>query len=202
MIHIFGDSHSHDSFNNLELPYIDNSHGGITMFRTGRDNIIIHFNKNNIKPNDIIIIGYGEVDCRCHIQKQINLGKDEDDIINEIVNNYFKTIKNNITDNSIKIIILGVIPPTKQSDYETKNGPILSEFPFVGTDESRVRYTTKVNKLLEDISNKNSYIYFNPYSEYTRPDGTLKYEMSDSTVHLKDNRYFLEKFMELYNKFH
>ena len=75
MIHIFGDSHSQFSFKNLNLQYTDNSQYSITMFRIGWDNIIINYNKNNIKPNDIIIIGYGEVDCRCHIQRQINLGK-------------------------------------------------------------------------------------------------------------------------------
>ena len=88
-----------------------------------------------------------------------------DDVIQELVNNYIRTIQNNTIDIDVKIIIVGVIPPTKQNDYE-----ILHEFPFVGTDEDRVRYTNKVNKLLEEISNYNNYIYFNPYSYYTRDD--------------------------------
>ena len=53
---------------------------------------------------------------------------------------------------NIKIIIVGVIPQTKQSDYEILNGPILHEFPFVGRDEDRVRYTNKVNKLTNFLS--------------------------------------------------
>ena len=86
---------------------------------------------------------------------------------------------------------------TKQSDYESLNGPITHEYPFVGTDEERVRYTSKMNKLLEEKSIENGYIYFNPYSYYTRLDGTLKFDFSDSTVHLRENSYFLEKFIEL-----
>jgi hypothetical protein len=170
------------------------------MFRIGRDNIIINFNKDIIQKGDIIILSYGEIDCRCHIQRQINLGNNEDNVINELVNNYFKTIKNNIINIDAKIIIVGVIPPTKQYDYEILHGPILHEFPFIGSDEDRVRYTNKVNKLLEELSIINNYIYFNPYSYYERPDGTLKHELSDSTIHLGNNSFFLEKFIDLYTQ--
>ena len=193
MIYIYGDSHASFSFRNLKLQHNNLHCSSITMFRIGRDGIIINFNKN-IQKGDIIILSYGEVDCRCHIQRQVNLGMKEDDVINELVSNYFKTIKNI----DATIIIVGVIPPTKQYDYERIHGPIIHEFPFVGSDEDRVRYTNKVNKLLEEFSIMNNYIYFNPYYYYERPDGTLKHELSDSIVHLSNNSFFLEKFNELY----
>jgi hypothetical protein len=121
------------------------------MFRIGRDNIIINFNKDEINyEKDLVVLSYGEVDCRCHIQRQINTGKNEDDIINDLVDKYFLTIKNNIVTKN-KIIIVGIIPPTKQSDYEILHGPILHQFPFVGKDEYRVRYTNKVNAKLEAL---------------------------------------------------
>lgn len=200
MLYIYGDSHGRFNFKNLKIPNINHSINSITMFRIGRDNIIIGLNKHTIQKNDIIIVSYGEIDCRCHIQKQINLGKNEDDVINELVNNYIRTIKNNTNGLDIKIIIIGVIPPTKQVDYESIHGPILHEFPFVGTDDERVRYTDKVNTLLEKLSNINNFMYFNPYSFYTRPDGTLKYELSDRIVHIGDTSVFLERFMDLYTK--
>lgn len=200
MIYIYGDSHAYFSFKNLKIDYNSLHCFSITMFRIGRDNIIINFNKDIIQKSDIIILSYGEIDCRCHIQRQINLGKNEDNVINELVNNYFQTIKNNIINIDAKIIIVGVIPPTKQYDYEILHGPILHEFPFIGSDEDRVRYTNKVNKLLEELSIINNYIYFNPYYYYERPDGTLKHELSDSTVHLGNNSFFLEKFIDLYTQ--
>jgi len=198
MIHIYGDSHAFHSFKNLKLDFKDYHSNAITMFRIGRDNIIINYNKDNIiHKNDIIVLSYGEVDCRCHIHKQIDSGRNEDDVINELVNNYIITIRNNIVNENIKIIIVGVIPTTRQYDFEVLHGPILHEFPFIGKDEDRVRYTSKVNKKLEELSNINNFIYFNPYSYYTRPDGTLKHELSDLNVHLGDNSYFLEKFTDL-----
>jgi len=199
MIHIYGDSHAHDNFKNLKLPYNDLHRGGTTMFRIGRDNIIINFNRNMIKTGDILVIVYGEVDCRCHIQRQVDLGKNEDDVINELVNKYFNTIKNNTINLDVKIIIVAVIPPVERNDYERINGRLLSDTPFVGSDENRVIYTNKVNKLLEQLSNKHNYIFFNPYSYYTREDGTLKFELSDNICHLGDNSFFLEKFVELTN---
>ena len=200
MIYLYGDSHVHFSFRDLKLDYTDLYKSSITMFRIGRDNIIINFNKDIIQKNDIIILSYGEVDCRCHIQRQINLGNNEDNIINELVSNYFTTIKNNTTNLDVKIIIVGIIPPTNKNDYEILNGPIMHEFPFIGSNKNRVRYTNKMNKLLKKFSIINNYIYFNPYSYYKRPNGTLKFELSDNIVHLGDNSFFLEKFIELYNK--
>jgi hypothetical protein len=201
MIRIFGDSHAESSFRNLKIPNKNYRCYSITMFRIGRDNIIINFNKNIINKNDIIVLSYGEVDCRCHINKQINLGHDEDEVINQLVNKYITTIKNNTFDLDVKIIIVGVIPPTKKSNYEISNEkmPDNFPFPFLGSDQDRVRYTNKVNKLLEELSTNNNYIYFNPYSYYTSDDGALKYEFSDKNVHLGDNSFFLEKFTDLYN---
>jgi hypothetical protein len=200
MIYLYGDSHAQFSFNGLELQNKNYYESSITMFRVGRDNTIVNFNIHELTQNDIIVLVYGEVDCRCHIKRQIDLGKYEDDVIYELVDNYFKTIQNSGLNNNLKIIIVGVIPPTNQSEYERINEPIWHEFPFVGSDEERVRFTQKVNILLEEMSNKHNYNYFNPYSYYTREDGTFKHQYSDTTVHLKDNSVFLEKFTELCNR--
>ena len=197
MIYIYGDSHAKNNFKNIKLPNIDYHQSSITMFRIGRDNHIINFNNTEHDANSIICLVYGEVDCRCHIQRQINLGKNEDEIIYEVVDKYFKTIKNNVINNK-KIIVVGVIPPTRKIDYEKLHGPILHEFPFIGTDTERVRYTIKVNKHIEENCINNNFIYFNPFVFYTREDGTLKYELSDNCVHLGNNLFFLEKFTELY----
>jgi hypothetical protein len=198
MIYIYGDSHANHFFKNLKLPHANYHQSSITMFRIGRDNNIINFNNKQHNLSSVICLAYGEVDCRCHIQRQINLGRDEDEVIHELVDTYFKTIKNNVI-NYKKVIIIGVIPPTMQSDYESLHGPILHEFPFIGTDAERVRYTKKVNKRLEENCIIYNYVYFNPLYYYTRADGTLKYELSDSIVHLGDNSVFLEMFTELYN---
>ena len=55
MIYIYGDSHGTFSFKNLKLNHKNCICNSITMFRIGRDNIIINFDKNiKMSENDII----------------------------------------------------------------------------------------------------------------------------------------------------
>lgn len=194
MIYIYGDSHSEKNFLNLTIPFTDCHQNSITMHRIGRDNCIINFTQSN--DNDTIILCSGEIDCRCHIQKQINLGRNEDEVIKDLIESYFKTIKNVIKVYK-NIIIVAIIPPVEQQDYENINGPIKHEFPFVGSDLDRVRFTKKMNELLLTYCLLNSFIFFDPFSYYTRSNGHLKYELSDRIVHIGDNSYLLEQFKEM-----
>ena len=92
MIFIYGDSHACFSFKNITIPVINKYEFSLTMFRIGRDNVIINFDSNDLDETNIYCFNYGEVDCRCHIQRQINSGREEDDIITELVDRYFLTI--------------------------------------------------------------------------------------------------------------
>jgi len=165
------------------------------MFRIGRDNMIINHNPREVTEKDTVLLVYGEVDCRCHIQRQIDAGREEDDVICELISNYFRTIQNNIHPQA-KVVIVSIIPPTKQNEYESLHGPITHAFPFVGTDEARSRYTIKMNLLLEQNAKQNEYYFFSPYAHCTNPDGTLCFEMSDTCGHLKDATILLEQFIQ------
>jgi hypothetical protein len=199
MIFLYGDSHV-SSFKGLDLPHVNLQCSSITMFRIGRDNHIIHFDSSHHDSNSVLCFVYGEVDCRCHIQRQVNIGRSEHEVIRELVEKYFQTLSNSIKAHS-KVFVVGVIPPTAQGDYESINGPILHEFPFVGSDADRVRFTNKVNECIKKRCSENGYIYFNPYPDfYTRPDGTFKYEFSDNTVHLRENSQFLKSFKDVLSK--
>ena len=193
IVFIYGDSHANRNFLNAKFPVVDKHCSSITMYRIGRDNTIINFNNDEHDENSILCFNYGEVDCRCHIKRQINLGRNEDDVIHELVKSYFLTIANSIRIYK-KIIIIAIVPTTKQSEYENIYGPITHEFPFVGSDEERVNYTNKTNNKLQEFCEKYNYTFFNPYKFYSRDDGCLKFELSDTSVHIKDNSILLEKF--------
>jgi len=196
MLHIYGDSHADFSFRDLNMAHQNHRLYSITMHRIGRDRIIPNFDPRRHTPNDILCFVYGEIDCRCHIQRQIDAGRDEDQIIQELVTKYVATVRNVLSITGARAILLGVIPPTEQAEYERLNGPITHEFPFVGTDADRVRYTRKVNALLSQLSSSNEYTYLYPYGKYERENGTLKYEYSDNLVHLGKghNGAFLDEF--------
>lgn len=186
-VFVFGDSHALFCFNNTSYKIHSESH---TMYTVGK-NGIPYMNPSLINKNNIFCFVYGEIDCRFRVNQQINLGRNEDDIINQTVNIFFKRISE-ITLYK-KIIIVGVIPPVSKNNFNS-NG---YQYPLNGSDEERVRYTLKMNTLLEEKCKELNYKYFNPYNFYTRSDGCLKYEYSDNTVHLKDNTFFLEQFSKI-----
>ncbi len=184
-IFIYGDSHALFSFKNYDM--YNFYEPSITMFRIGRDNKIINFDNKIHNNKSIIIICYGEIDCRRHIKKQINLGKNEDYVINTLVSNYFDTIKNNVVVYN-RIIVVGIIPPSKEENCIDKN-------TVIGTNEERINFTNKMNQQIEQKCHEYGYTYFYPYNEYKDIDGHLKYELSDKSVHLHigDNNIVIQE---------
>jgi hypothetical protein len=199
MIYILGDSHGYHNYKNNPIPNVINLYqSNITMHRIGRDNIIINFDRIQKRPDDIYVFCYGEIDCRCHIQQQINAGRNEDQIIEELVQKYFTTI-NNHTKPSKRIVITAVVPPVSRAIYEKYNGPITHEFPFVGTDEDRVRFTVKMNSIIADYCKLYDYYYFYPYEPYILEDGTLNFAMvENNNIHIDDNTHINTTLLRLF----
>jgi hypothetical protein len=182
MLIIFGDSHARFSFYDLSIPHINHSESSYTMNRVARDSSIPHYRVDYDISNNIILLAFGEIDCRCQIHKQRLLGRDEDEIIKTLAESYINSIQSNIK--NAKIIIVAVIPPTRQEDYESLHGPITHQFPFIGTNEDRVRYTMKLNSRLSELCSTHSLQYFDPYSSYKNTDGTLDFKYTDKIVHI------------------
>ena len=200
MLFINGDSHVAWGLKNLSIPNNNLGQQSITMHRCGRDNRIYNFSSDIHDENSILLFSHGEIDCRCHIQKQIDKGRNEDEIITSLVTNYFSAILNNVG-KYYKIIVVPVIFTTNMYEFE-KRKLNNSNHPFVGTDYDRVRFTSKINNLIIEQCKINNFIVFDPYDKEIYEDeiGCLKYELSDGHVHIKDYSYLLDKFMILHEK--
>jgi hypothetical protein len=149
----------------------------------------------------VFFLAYGEVDARAHIGKQVHYGRHHEDVSRDLVHRYLNTVKTQITSYRA-IIIMAVPPPTASEDHRQCNlhtpstgGPL----PFVGTDSDRLIYTGRMNELLADGCSSYGFVFFNPFSFYTRKNGTLKYELSDKCIHVGKSEYFLEQFYSLMN---
>lgn len=197
-LYIYGDSHAYSSFKNLTIPHLQLFQYGVTMNRIARDKVIVNFHETQVSSEHIYCLAYGEIDVRCHIGKQVLLVREENDICMTLVNGYFETIQKQIPLYKA-IIIVGILCPTDPLDHTHENAHPHGPLAFVGTNEERVRYTKKMNALLEEGCLKYGYIYFNPYDFYTRDDGCLSYGFSDGCIHLGKNSYFLDEFTLLYN---
>ena len=193
-IHIFGDSHGMFNFKNIKYNnVINHATPSITMHRIGRDKLeYINFKAQNINDNDIVIYQFGEIDCRCHIGKQILLGRTFEDIVTELIKNFIDSIKLNIKNfNKINIIICCIPPPMCQNYYENIHGPVTHQFPFVGTNEQRIKYTILMNEKLKKECINNNLYFLDYYEYYKSPDNLLKIELSDNVCHINDNNYIL-----------
>lgn len=193
---IFGDSHGRFNFANLSIKHLNLSQNSITMHRVGRDTEIPNFDQKYLSLNSVFVFCYGEVDCRCHIGRQVALGRAVETVVDTLVQQYIQTIIVRITEKK-KVIVCSVVPPVKRGDYEDKFGPITHEFPFVGTDDERVKYTKLVNKQLQQACMTNGFIFFDFYDCFARPDGTLEFEKSDQICHIVQNTPILNQFMSL-----
>jgi hypothetical protein len=169
--YVIGDSHSAYSF--VNVPNVISCHvGPITMHRIGRGTMTISL------PNDgWWIFCFGEIDVRCHIYKQIEKGRLEDEVIQTLVTHYIHTLTVLAENHSIGV--MSIVPPMRYS-VEKNN----SEYPFIGTDEDRARYTRKMNELLIHACSLHGWLYLDLYHLYVDEHGFLPEELSDGTVHI------------------
>ena len=93
-IHTIGDSHSVNGWSGI----IQHHLGAVLCYSFGKEKLNrCNIRNFNIKDGDTIVFYLGEIDCRCHIHKHITETTTYQDIINNIVDNYFEAIELNVS---------------------------------------------------------------------------------------------------------
>ena len=93
-IHTIGDSHSENGWNGVVKHHL----GPLLCYSFGKEKLYrCDIRKFNIKDGDTIVFCLGEIDCRCHINKHITNTTTYQDIINNIVDDYFDAIELNVS---------------------------------------------------------------------------------------------------------
>jgi hypothetical protein len=183
-IYTIGDSHSHNGWSGT----INHPLGPVLCYSFGKEKLNrCDIRKFNIEDGDTIIFCLGEIDCRCHIHKHITEITPYQDIINDIVNNYFEAIDLNVSISQIKlknVCVYNVVPPI-QKDNTWEN----PEYPYLGTDEERKQYVLYFNKKLKEKCIEKEYIFFDIYNNYTDENGFLRKDLSDGNVHISNGIY-------------
>jgi hypothetical protein len=175
--------------------------GGVTMNRIGRDNL--NFKSMDVCPiepvhysipNDgVLLVSVGEIDVRNHIHKQVELGRDINEICNTLVINYISCIKMNRELNGYNnIAILAVNPPRRDDDPSIE---------MKGTDDQRKSYQVILNIYLAFYCKEHSLYLLDLTSYYSDSDGFLDATKRDSTIHLLFSDYMeesIEKMLEYF----
>ena len=201
MIYIFGDSHATSNFRNMKYQYVNLARNSLTMNRVGRDKKeCIDFKNYNIQNGDTIVYQIGEVDCRCHIGKQIQTGRLLFEIITTLVNEFINSIIINCEKYQYLNIIICCIPPPMDQDYfKSIHGDIDLSFPFIGTNSERVQYTFILNGKLKQKCEYYNFTFFDYYNDYEDENKMLKPLLSDNNVHIMENSYLLRSFYKILN---
>ena len=129
----------------------------------------------------------GEIDCRCHVYKHITDTTTYQDVIDNIVANYFEAIELNVSISKLNlknVCVYNVVPPIEK--YNTRENP---EYPYLGTDEERKTYSLYFNKKLQEKCIEKKNIFFDIYDKYADERGFLRKELSDNNVHIRDGIY-------------
>lgn len=194
-IHVFGDSHG----SNIHSGWRDcngvlcNHLGPMLCYTFGNKKGRFNIDKYRVRDNDTIIFCFGEIDCRCHIWKYINVSRTYENIIDDIIEKYVESIKRCTNNRKLKnICIYNVVPPIEKKrllGIENK------DYPLLGSDEERRSYVLYFNKCIERVCNENGWIFFDVYDKYINERGYLKDDLSDGNIHIRDGRY-LKEFIE------
>ena len=174
--------------------------GGLTMNRIGRE--IIDFKSIDACPiepvhysipNDgIILVSFGEIDVRNHIHKQVELGRDINEICNTLVANYIRCIIYNRELNGYNIAILAINPPRRNDDPSIE---------MKGNDDQRKSYQVLLNLYLYHYCKDNSLYFLDLTSYYSDKDGFLDKNKRDDTVHLVFSDYMEESIEKMLDHF-
>jgi len=184
MIYTIGDSHCYSGFNTIKkirCIYV----GPKLCYSIGRDGINLDF----LNHGDTIIFCFGEIDCRCHIHKHVTPEKTFQQIIDEIVENYFKQITK--LRKRLKICIYNVVPPPVSIKNEN------TDFPLRGSIEERINYAKYFNQKLKEGCLLNNYIFIDIYDKYANENGSLNMSLSDGVIHIQDKTGLEEELYKL-----
>ena len=195
--YIFGDSHAFYNFNDLRyddvtLTYINCWKSGSSISSVVKTNIIPNYKSDYLDPNNAFLFCYGENKLNIYIKEESESGKNEDDIIQDLVNQFFSVVTNTIT-TCRKIIVMALIPPT---EFEFTTTKFREPTTLTNSYEERVRYQQKMNQSLNNKCSEIGALFFHPFSTYTNDNGCLKNEFIKSNVHINNNKPILKAFSE------
>lgn len=191
-IHVFGDSHSRSYGSKYLTDYICNLYyvGSITMFRVGRDKLLIDDLKkmskqwytdyipkakpmykhlrypldDNIKKGDYVIFVFGEIDVRNHLLKQMDRqNRPIENLIKDLATTYMNVVlQNKILYPHTHLVIQSIIPPTSRQHVKD----VSEEYPDYGTIEERITVNRILNLELEKLCHMNNVTFLNPSTYY------------------------------------
>jgi hypothetical protein len=182
-VHVIGDSHS------MEFSQIPGCQvhwlGPFTMHRVGNQGLsFLHLPDLGVQEGEVVVFAFGEIDVRCHIGKQRDLGnRTLDQVIDDLVHSYLNTILlNRLLYKDLICIVYSVTPPANSDN---------PAFPSYGTLEDRIAISKKLNERLASACQQMGIEFLDVYHAYATNEGSLNMNYSDGGVHIHPAYFYV-----------
>lgn len=201
LVHVIGDSHSW-AFKR-QRSFIIHNIGPATAYNLVNKNSTVQSNKKLFqvidridRKKDIVIMVFGEIDCRVHFYNQHmkSGGKVSiDELMDRTIANYGEVL-GQLNSMGVRFIVYGVLPASKQifrfPPYATERikDELFSEFksnyPFLAPPEVRSQINYRFNQKLKALCEARGYRYIDIYSVVADEQGLIRDEFAADEIHV------------------
>jgi len=186
LLHVIGDSHA-ISFEGDPL-FVWHHLGPATAHnlknknsKTGSNIKLFTIINNLISKKDIVILNFGEIDCRIHIYYQYHKNKKKISIsklIENTISNYGEVL-NKVKKKNINFFVLSIAPASNQDNFY--------DYPFYGSKEIRSKIHKEFNEKLKRYCKIKNYNFIDIYPKVSDKKGLILKKYKRDEIHLNKN---------------
>jgi len=182
LIHMIGDSHV-KMFRRKRL-FVVHHLGAATAHNLGNPNSTTNSNRklfniiDKISRKDIVVLVFGEIDCRVHIYyhyKKNNERTALSELVNVTISNYGRVLEK-LREAGVNLLVYGVPPATEvRNEYR---------YPFYAPPEIHSQINRVFNEKLKGFCEANGYEYIDVHSRFSDESGFMLGEYAADEIHL------------------
>lgn len=164
-----------------------------TMHVIGKSSLeVLNFKNFGVQNGEIVLLHFGGIDAyHGHIERQYMVGRDLNEIVETLAQDFIETIITNQKNyDQLKIVIMAVLPPcilAHNKNAFTKHITNMSYEYFVALANRTL------NNVLANHCKINNFLFFNVNSLFEDARGILRHELSDGEHHVKPRFNYIIK---------
>ena len=182
LIYVIGDSHGKVFRGNRQ--FIVHHLGAATAHNLANQSSTTNSNRklfdiiDSMSRKDVVLLVFGEIDCRIHIYyqyKKNNERKAISELVDDTVSNYGEVLEK-LRNLGVNFIVYGVPPATEvRNEYR---------YPFYASPETHCQISSMFNGKLKELCQKKGYQYIDVHSRFSDENGFMLEEYAADEIHL------------------
>jgi len=182
LVYVVGDSHV--MVFKGSIPFLAYHIGAVTAFNLPNKNSSTKSNEKLFEvidkagKSDVVMLCFGEIDCRIHIYNQHKKSNDEysmDELIERTISNY-GCVMAQLKHRGVNFCVYSIPPITDVGN--------VYNYRFYGTADVRSKITRAFNKKLRTFCDENGYKFIDIYDKVADKDGLMQKKYALDKVHL------------------